>query len=82
MSDKHDSAEWRTARARAKEQLEPYCVRCGKHLEGNDYTIDHIIPLNKGGTHDLHNLQAMCRVCNGTKQDKTLDRITWTNPEW
>ena len=29
------------------------CVRCGKKLRKGDVDIDHIIPQNKGGRHDL-----------------------------
>jgi 5-methylcytosine-specific restriction endonuclease McrA len=27
-------------------------------------TVDHVIPLAKGGTHELANLRAACRTCN------------------
>jgi 5-methylcytosine-specific restriction endonuclease McrA len=27
-------------------------------------TVDHIVPLSAGGTHDLGNLRASCRSCN------------------
>ena len=29
------------------------CVRCGKKLRKGDVDVDHIIPQNKGGRHDL-----------------------------
>ncbi len=45
------------------------CVRCGKKLRKGDVDIDHIIPQNKGGRHDLNNLQCMCKHCNRSKQD-------------
>jgi 5-methylcytosine-specific restriction endonuclease McrA len=82
MAKEHDSSEWAKARAHAKTVLPPQCTSCGKHLEGNDWTIDHIIPVNAGGTHDLHNLQSMCRSCNGAKQDKVFERANWLNKRW
>lgn len=85
MADWHDSPAWRRARAYAKTILEPVCVVCRKELIGNDWTIDHITPPSATGgepDHSIENLQSMCRSCNGRKQDKTLERVTWLNPRW
>lgn len=47
------------------------CVYCNKHLINSDATIDHIVPLSKGGSkHDPSNLVAACRSCNSSKKDK------------
>lgn len=42
------------------------CFFCGAKIE---LSLDHIIPLNRGGTHGIGNLQILCISCNCSKQD-------------
>ena len=42
---------------------------CGVSLPGG-YHVDHVIPLSKGGTHELGNVQLLCPHCNISKRDK------------
>lgn len=51
-----------------------FCQICGKHLEfiediqsDNYPSIDHIIPIAKGGLHSWDNVQLACRGCNDRK---------------
>jgi len=43
------------------------CYICGKVLERHEITIDHVIPLSKGGSHTYDNLRVACRPCNSRK---------------
>jgi 5-methylcytosine-specific restriction endonuclease McrA len=45
------------------------CYLCGR--SGAD-TIDHVIPLNKGGTNEFKNLRPAHEECNRNKGDKVL----------
>jgi len=36
----------------------------------DDLTVDHRVPLSRGGTDDLANLQFLCRSHNSAKNDK------------
>ena len=44
------------------------CCHCGKELT-DDFSVEHVIPLNKGGTNDLSNMVALCQKCNLEKAD-------------
>lgn len=44
------------------------CAYCPRKLRGNQYEIDHITPLSRGGRNDRRNLQATCTTCNRRKQ--------------
>ena len=48
---------------------------------GNDWTIDHIIPSDPPN-HDISNLQSMCRRCNGYKSDRVMERVAFTSDRW
>lgn len=43
-----------------------------KAVSGEDYHVDHIVPLSKGGEHRLHNLQILHAVDNLRKGAKLL----------
>lgn len=45
------------------------CVNCGTR---DKMSIDHIIPLSRGGRHSIGNLQPMCTPCNSSKNDRTM----------
>lgn len=45
------------------------CIVCAVSL-GKKYDIDHIIPLSKGGSNDVGNLQLLCQHCNRSKHAK------------
>lgn len=49
------------------------CARCQKMFSDKlPVTVDHIIPLSKGGNLTLSNVQLLCRSCNSIKNDKTI----------
>lgn len=52
-------------------ELDAYrCRSCG---DWHDLAVDHIIPVARGGTDDLANLQTLCRSCNSAKGAKLPD---------
>lgn len=59
-----------------------HCSHCGVRMTQSypvtpaNKTIDHNIPLSRGGGHTLSNLVVMCLGCNSAKADRTLDEFT------
>lgn len=51
---------WRKLREQVLERDGWECWRCGAQAD----TVDHVLPLALGGTHDLDNLAACCARCN------------------
>lgn len=61
------------------EQVEPgvvlkrsngICGICGKTVDSQNFHVDHIVPLNRGGVHAYSNTQAAHPSCNASKKDK------------
>lgn len=56
----------------AKELVKLYsspCIACGTTEQ---VTIDHIIPIARGGRHSIGNLQPLCLTCNSSKNARTM----------
>jgi 5-methylcytosine-specific restriction endonuclease McrA len=47
-----------------------HCHYCSKEAK---LTLDHVIPLSKGGKHSKDNVVAACLHCNASKKDTMLD---------
>ena len=52
------------------EQYDNRCLCCGKVKK---LTVDHIVPLSKGGSNDISNVQPVCGPCNSKKHTETID---------
>lgn len=80
-----DDAEIRRERAKAKELRKSgwwqrkistgVCYYCGNQYDPRLLTMDHIVPLGRGGRSVKANLVAACKECN--TQKKTLLPLEW-----
>lgn len=43
---------------------EPVCQDCGREMATQ---VDHVVSLERGGTHDRENLRALCASCHSKK---------------
>lgn len=46
------------------------CLACGAT---SALTVDHVIPVDAGGSNYIDNLQPLCGICNSAKGTKTID---------
>lgn len=61
----YSRAEWESVLATHGDR----CLRCGDAK----ITIDHVVPLSKGGSNTVENLQPLCGPCNKSKGTNTRD---------
>lgn len=60
------AADWERIQAQYGHQ----CLACGS---SGPLTIDHVIPVSKGGENTAANVQPLCGPCNSSKAAKTVD---------
>ncbi len=51
------------------------CQYCGEKVTQNNATLDHKIPISKGGDNSKENLVTCCFECNSIKSGKTLEEV-------
>ena len=64
----HTFYEWENLKA----QYNWTCPCCGKKEPNINLTEDHIIPLSKGGSNNIENIQPLCKSCNCHKHTKII----------
>ena len=57
----------------AQWESDPHCAYCKRHLFPEQATLDHILPLTRGGNHSDDNLVLSCQPCNASKADRELE---------
>jgi 5-methylcytosine-specific restriction endonuclease McrA len=71
---KNSSGRFTSAEFTSLKELYQYtCLCCGKREPEIKLTPDHILPLSKGGSNTIDNIQPLCLLCNLKKGTKHID---------
>lgn len=51
------------------------CIYCDKILDNKNWTLEHITPLCKGGSHTMRNIAIACKSCNQDKGSMSFEEF-------
>lgn len=66
--EKAKARELRKSRWWQQKTSSGICYFCGKKFSPKELTMDHLVPLAKGGTSSKSNLVPACKECNTKKK--------------
>lgn len=64
--------QWRQLKA----YFDHTCLCCGQREPEIKLTVDHVIPIARGGSNYIWNIQPLCLTCNLSKATKSIDYRT------
>lgn len=60
-----------------RERDNQMCHLCNKWVSIHEASLDHVIPLSRGGEHTAENILLAHKVCNSKKGDRLMGEIDW-----
>ena len=69
----HDNYDKDVLKAWGGTKLKCYLTGRDIDIEKDQYALDHIIPVSKGGSNEIDNMGLTCVQANSSKSDMTVD---------
>lgn len=57
------------------------CEYCDQKFSREELTMDHVVPLARGGSSSKGNIKCACKSCNASKKLATPAELLLTQPE-
>jgi len=74
-SEKYKARELRKTQWWKRKCAKGVCTYCGKKVPSKQLTMDHIVPISRGGRTTRGNVTPCCKTCN--TQKKTMLTFEW-----
>ncbi len=68
--EKNKARELRQTQWWKRQCAKGICYYCGRKFPAKDLTMDHIVPLSRGGKSTKGNVVPCCKACNTNKKTK------------
>ncbi len=66
--ERHKSRELRRSRWWKNRLAQGICYYCGKRFPPDELTMDHVVPVTRGGKASRNNVVPACKECNSKKK--------------
>jgi 5-methylcytosine-specific restriction enzyme A len=70
--EKQKARELRSSQWWKRQVAKGLCHYCGSRFSPKELTMDHIVPISKGGKTTKGNVVPCCKTCNTEKKSKLL----------
>lgn len=74
-TDLGDLPHYRTHKHTLYGRQEGHCAGCRVLFPFRNFTVDHIVPRDKGGSDHIDNLQLLCGACNSVKGNRPMEYL-------
>lgn len=69
VAEPHRSSRYNRLRSKLLQKTGGVCAYCAERMTAETVTIDHVLPIGRGGSDEWDNLLPACEPCNQRKRN-------------